>query len=59
MTAPQAEPTVITSDFSDIGCVRLDVDVALSASDRARIMRGIGAVEGESGSPVSPFNSSI
>ncbi len=58
MTAPQAEPTVLTSDIPDIGHVPLDADVAIDLSGLARIMRGI-SVEYESDSPVSAFNSSI
>jgi hypothetical protein len=55
MTAPQAEPTVLASDLTDICHVRLDEDAGISLSDFSRIMRGISTVE----VPVSAFNSSI
>ena len=59
MTAPQADPTVLTSDVPDVGHVRLDEDVAINLSGLARIMRGISVAEDESGFSVSAFNSSI
>jgi hypothetical protein len=59
MLAPQAEPTAIISDISDTCHTRLGEDVYIPVADRARVMRESTAVEGESGSGVSAFNSSI
>jgi hypothetical protein len=59
MTAPQEDLTVLTSEISDIGLVPLDEDVAIDLAVSARITRWTFAVEDESGSQVSAFNSSI
>jgi hypothetical protein len=59
MIAPQADDTVITSNLPDICDVSLDQEAAIGVSGLASIMRGITVVEGEPGSVVSAFNSSI
>jgi hypothetical protein len=59
MTAPQADPTVLTSDVPDIGDVRLDEDFPIDLSDLTFIVAEISAVEDESGFGDSAFNSSI
>ena len=50
---------VFTSDMSDIHDVPLDAEVSFDELGYARIMRRIGIAEGEPGTPVSAFNSSI
>jgi hypothetical protein len=59
MTAPQTDPTVLTSDVPDIGGVRLDEVVPIDLSALAFIVAGISAVENESDFGDSAFNSSI
>jgi hypothetical protein len=50
---------VIASDMSDIHDLPLDADVNIDDFEYAHIMRRIGIVEGEPGTSVSAFNSSI
>ncbi len=50
---------VFTSDMSDIHDVPLDAEVNFDEPEYAHIMRRIGIAEGEPGTPVSAFNSSI
>lgn len=50
---------VFTSDMSDIHDLPLDAEVSCDEVEYAHIMRRIGIVEGEPGTPVSAFNSSI
>ena len=50
---------VFTSDMSDIHDVPLDAEVSIDDVEYAHIMRRIGLVEGEPGTSVSAFNSSI
>jgi hypothetical protein len=49
----------IVSDVSDMRDQPLDAEVGFDFSEYARIMRRIGVAEGELGTPVSAFNSSI
>lgn len=49
----------ITSGMSDHGGQPLDAEVDIDDYEYARIMRRIGVTEGEPGTPVSCFNSSI
>jgi hypothetical protein len=58
MTVIQADAS-ITSDMSDIGELPLDAKVSLDDAEYAHIMRRIGVAEGEPGTSVSAFNSSI
>lgn len=57
MTAPQADPAVLTSDIPEICDVTLDQDVAIDPRGLSRIMREITVVSGLS--QVASFNSSI
>lgn len=50
---------VLTSDMSDIQDLPLDAKVGIDDVEYAHIMRRIGIAEGESGTSVSAFNSSI
>jgi hypothetical protein len=50
---------VFTSDMSDIRDLPLDAEVSFDEVEYGHIMRRIGIVEGEQGTPVSAFNSSI
>lgn len=50
---------VLTSDMSDIHDLPLDAEVSIDDAEYAHIMRRIGLVEGEPGTSVSAFNSSI
>jgi hypothetical protein len=50
---------VFTSDVSDIHDLPLDAEVSFDEVEYAHIMRRIGVVEGEPGTSVSAFNSSI
>lgn len=50
---------VFTSDMSDIHDLPLDAEVSFDGVEYAHIMRRIGIAEGEPGTPVSAFNSSI
>jgi len=50
---------VFTSDMSDIRDLPLDAEVNFDEVEYGHIMRRIGIVEGEQGTPVSAFNSSI
>jgi hypothetical protein len=49
----------LTSDLTDIHDLPLDADVNLDNIEYSHIMRRIGLAEGEPGTPVSAFNSSI
>ena len=50
---------VFTSDMSDINDLTLDTEVSIDDVEYAHIMRRIGIAEGEPGTSVSAFNSSI
>jgi hypothetical protein len=50
---------VFTSDVSDIHDLPLDAEVSFDEVEYAHLMRRIGVVEGEPGTSVSAFNSSI
>jgi hypothetical protein len=50
---------VFTSDMPDIHDLPLDAEVCIDAIEYAHIMRRIGVTEGEPGTSVSAFNSSI
>ena len=50
---------VFTSDMSDIHDLPLDAEVSIDDVEYAHIMRRIGIAEGEAGTTVSAFNSSI
>jgi hypothetical protein len=50
---------VVASDMSDIQELPLDVEINIDEAEYVHIMRRIGLVEGESGTSVSAFNSSI
>jgi hypothetical protein len=50
---------VFTSDMSDIRDLPLDAEASFDEVEYGHIMRRIGIVEGEQGTPVSAFNSSI
>lgn len=50
---------VFTSDMSDIRDLPLDAEVSFDEVEYGRIMHRIGIAEGEQGTPVSAFNSSI
>jgi hypothetical protein len=50
---------VFTSDMSDIHDLPLDAVVSIDDIEYAHIMRRIGIAEGEQGTSVSAFNSSI
>ena len=50
---------VFTSDMSDIHDLPLDAEVSIDDVEYAHIMRRIGIAEGEQGTSVSAFNSSI
>jgi len=50
---------VFTSDVSDIHDLPLDAEVGFGGVEYAHIMRRIGIAEGEPGTSVSAFNSSI
>ena len=59
---PTATPypgDVITSDMSDIQALPLDAEINFDKVEYAQIMRRIGIAEGEPGTSVSAFNSSI
>jgi FXSXX-COOH protein len=58
MSTLQVDP-VITSDLTDLHDLSLDVEVNLDDGEYARIMRRIGLGDGEPGTTVSAFNSSI
>jgi hypothetical protein len=49
----------ITGDVSDISDLPFDTEVNIDDAEYAHIMRRIGVVEGEPGTSVSAFNSSI
>jgi hypothetical protein len=59
MTVPQADDTVITSNFPDICDIWLDQEAPMGVSGIASTMGGIDVIEGEPGATVSAFNSSI
>jgi len=50
---------VFISDMSDIHDLPLDAEVNFDEVEYAHIMRRIGIAEGEQGTTVSAFNSSI
>lgn len=50
---------VLTSAVPDVGGVPLDEELGIGGADYARIMRRIGAGDGETAPSVSAFNSSI
>jgi hypothetical protein len=50
---------VFTSDMSDIHDLPLDAEASIDEVEYTHIMRRIGIVEGERGTSVSAFNSSI
>jgi hypothetical protein len=50
---------VFTSDMSDIRDLPLDTEVSFDEVEYGHIMRRIGIAEGEQGTSVSAFNSSI
>jgi hypothetical protein len=50
---------VFTSDMSDIHDLPLDAEGSFDEVESAHIMRRIGMAEGEPGTSVSAFNSSI
>jgi hypothetical protein len=50
---------VVASDMTDINELPLDVEINIDESEYVHIMRRIGLVEGEAGTSVSAFNSSI
>jgi hypothetical protein len=50
---------VLTSDMSDIHDLPFDTEVSIDGVEYAHIMRRIGIAEGEPGTSVSAFNSSI
>jgi hypothetical protein len=50
---------VFTSDVSDIHDLPLDAEVSFDEVEYEHIMRRIGVVQGEPGTSVSAFNSSI
>jgi hypothetical protein len=50
---------VFTSDMSDLRDLPLDAEVSFGEVEYGHIMRRIGIVEGEQGTSVSAFNSSI
>jgi len=50
---------MLTSAVPDIGDIPLDTPLEISGEDYARVMRRIGIAEGEPGTSVSAFNSSI
>jgi hypothetical protein len=50
---------VFTSDMSDIRDLPLDAEASFDEVEYGHIMCRIGIVEGEQGTPVSAFNSSI
>jgi hypothetical protein len=51
--------SVFVSDVSDIRDLPLDAEVPIDDVEYAHIMRRIGIAEGEQGTSVSAFNSSI
>jgi hypothetical protein len=57
MAAKGAE--VINSVMSDVRDQPFDFDVDIDSTEYSRIMRRIGAQDGESVTPVSAFSSSI
>jgi hypothetical protein len=54
-----AEQEFPASEVPDIGDIPLDTPVQVTGDDYARVMRRIGLAEGEPGTSVSAFNSSI
>ena len=50
---------VFTSDMSDIRDLPLDAEISFDKVEYGHIMRRIGIAEGEQGTSVSAFNSSI
>ena len=50
---------VFTSGLSDIHDLPLDAEISIDDAEYAHIMRRIGIAEGEPGTTVSAFNSSI
>jgi len=54
-----ATEEMLLSDLADLGDVPLNATPAIDAGQYARLMRQIGVTEGEAGTPVSAFNSSI
>jgi hypothetical protein len=52
-------PDVIVTDMSDIRDLPLDAEINIDDVEYAHIMRRIGIAEGEPGTSVSAFNSSI
>ena len=53
------ETEVLTSGVADVGGVPLDAELGIDDLEYARIMRRIGAGDGEAAPSVSAFNSSI
>lgn len=51
--------TVLTSSVPDLGDLPLDAEFSVDGDEYAHIMRRIGLAEGEPGTSVSAFNSSI
>ena len=55
----QSAADAIVSGMSDLSDLPLDAEVNLDDAEYAHIMRRIGITEGEPGTTVSAFNSSI
>ena len=55
----QSADDVIVSGLSDVRDLPFDAEVIVDDVEYARIMRQIGITEGEPGTSVSAFNSSI
>lgn len=53
------DAAVLTSDLSDFRNLPLDAGVVIDEVEYFRIMRRIGLADGEAGTTVSAFNSSI
>jgi hypothetical protein len=56
---PTKYPDMIVTDMSDISDLPLDAELSSDDFEYAHIMRRIGIAEGEPGTSVSAFNSSI
>ena len=56
---PTTYADAVTSDMSDIRDLPLDAEINIDDVEYAHIMRRIGLAEGEPGTSVSAFNSSI
>lgn len=56
---PTLDLDMIVTDMSDIRDLPLDAEINIDDVEYAHIMRRIGIVEGEPGTSVSAFNSSI